>query len=89
MSKNFELMLKSGPHELLGAVHRSPRPAPRGRVLAQICEDEEILPFVHSLSLAQGSRQALRSVMFASVEASGQSANVCARVARAVALADW
>lgn len=84
MSKNFELMLKSEPHELLLATHESTRPSRLRQTQPEACDDHEILPLVRSLFFASGA-QRVRSVMFASVEPSGQSASVCVRVAKAVA----
>jgi Mrp family chromosome partitioning ATPase len=82
MSKNFELMLKSEPRELLLA-SESPKPSRLRRTRPEACDDHEILPLVRSLFASEARR--VRSVMFASVEPSGQSASVLVRVARAVA----
>ena len=88
MSKNFELMVRSGSGALLSAPgDERARPAPARRFRPEVCHDKELLPFVHRLFLAPGSRHVPRSIMFASVEASGQSASLCVRVAKAVASA--
>lgn len=89
MSKNFELMLRSASGEFLRGLtdERPDAPTPR-RPRLDACDDTEIIPFVRNVFLAQDSRHVPRSVVFTSAEASGQSADVCVRAAKALASFD-
>jgi Mrp family chromosome partitioning ATPase len=87
VSRNFELILRSASCQLERALNDGDSgPFAAAPARPDPCDDEEILPLVRRVFLAAG--RAPRSVLFASVEAAGQSARVSARVARALASCD-